>query len=236
MRNYVPERASDLKRSGENISAAVANLDRHDRETYGKLVEITSKISDNHVRAINIIRSEIGDAMMGIREGRTKKTSEFTPAREMSDGLLRFIAIATALLTSNRGLDIDPGISTDQNDESAVLLVIEELENGLHPSQAGRVLRFIKEVIGDLPTKVVLTTHSPALLNEMTGDLNNSIIVCYRDSETGESKLSRLPNLTGYAEAMSAGRVGDVVSEGSLVRPVEHEANIDEFRRLLGVE
>jgi AAA15 family ATPase/GTPase len=106
-----------------------------------------------------------------------------------------------------------------------VLLVIEELENGLHPSQAGRVLQLVKDVSNDLSTQVMFTTHSPALLNAMTGRFNKSVIVCYRDSETGLSHLSRLPQLSGYAEAMAAGRLGDVMSQERLLRPERIDAN-----------
>jgi predicted ATPase len=80
--------------------------------------------------------------MLALKEG---DGSEVTPAREMSDGLLRFLAIATALLTANRGLDIDPGLSTPGEAEGGVELVLEELENGLHPAQADRVLRLIND-------------------------------------------------------------------------------------------
>jgi predicted ATPase len=153
----------------------------------------------------------------------------------MSDGLLRFVAIATALLTSNKGLDIDPGLSTD-GPLAGVLLVIEELENGLHPSQAGRVLQLIKEVSAELSTRVMVTTHSPALLNAMTGQLNKSVIVCYRDPDSGKSKLARLPSLPGYAEAIASGGLGDVISQGRLVRPEIRETDFDQFNRLLGIE
>ena len=117
----------------------------------------------------------------------------------MSDGLLRFVAVATALLTPNRGLDIDPGLTVGDG-ARGVLLVIEEVENGFHPSQAGRGLQLIKETGSDLAKKVMVTTHCPALLNAMTDKLNRSIIVCYRDTESGLSRLSRLTQLPRYAE------------------------------------
>ena len=144
--------------------------------------------------------------MLALEEGLPQHL-ELTPAREMSDGLLRFVAVATSLLTPNRGLDIDPGLTVGDG-ARGVLLVIEEVENGFHPSQAGRVLQLIKEAISDLAKKVMVTTRSPALLNAMTGKLNRSIIVCYRDTESGLSRLSGLTQLPRYAEAMASGRLG----------------------------
>jgi predicted ATPase len=221
MRDYVPERDSDLRRTGENISAAIARLEKVDPDAFNHILDLVQQVADDLVKGISVTRSALGDVMLALRET-SMRHDDLTPAREMSDGLLRFVAIATALLTSNRGLDIDPGLSAG-GPPSGVLLVIEELENGLHPSQAGRVLGLIKEVSTDLATQVMLTTHSPALLNAMTGRLNRSVIVCYRDNETGLSRLTRLPELPGYAQAMAAGRLGDVVSQGRLVRPeTEH--------------
>ena len=235
MRDYVPERDNDLRRTGANISAALSRLQKFDHPTFARIESLVQQVGDERIQGLSVTRSELGDVMLALREQYNKRKKETTPAREMSDGLLRFVAIATALLTSNQGLDIDPGPS-EGGPHSGVLLLIEELENGLHPSQAGRVLELIKEVSADLATQVMLTTHSPALLNAMTGDLNRSVIVCYRDAATGASRLTRLPDLAGYAEAMASGRLGDVVSRGRMVQPELFDLEYDEFNRLLGIE
>lgn len=234
MREYVPERDTDLRRTGANISAAIARLQRTDESVFDRVKSLVQQVGDERIRGIVVTRSPLGDVMLALQEYPGRKR-DLTPAREMSDGLLRFVAIATALLTSNRGLDIDRGLSPG-GPRSGVLLVIEELENGLHPSQAGQVLELIKEVSRDLSTQVMLTTHSPALLNAMTGRLNRSVIVCYRDDRSGLSRLSRLPELPGYADAMAAGRLGDVISQGKLVRPESRDSDYDKFNRLLGID
>jgi predicted ATPase len=153
----------------------------------------------------------------------------------MSDGLLRFMAIATALLTADRGLDVD-GIGPGREISGGVLLVVEEIENGLHPSQAARILSLVRETSQREGVQVALTTHSPALLNALPGELNRNVLVCYRDPETGYSKLSRLTELPGYAQAMASGRLGDVVAADRMVRPEEKTDDFSEFNRLLGIE
>lgn len=234
MREYVSERDTDLRRTGANISAALDKLERTDRDTFRQIGDLVKQVADQSVRDIYIARSQLGDVMIALREGYLGRKSERTPAREMSDGLLRFVAIATALLTANRGLDIEKGLALG-GPTSGVLLVVEELENGLHPSQADRVLELMREASKEQGNRVMVTTHSPALLNEMTGSLNRSVIVCYRDQDTGLSKLERLPDLKGYAEAMATGRLGDAVTGGRLVRPEEFDSNYDQFARLLGM-
>lgn len=233
MRGYVPERDGDLRRTGQNISAAIHWLQAEDPPAFDRLSRLVRQVGDERIRDIVVTRAPLGDVMLALREG--KEDSDLTPAREMSDGLLRFMAIATALLTANRGLDISSGQQSDDF-TPGVLLVIEELENGLHPSQAGRVLELIKETSASLGTQVMVTTHSPALLNEMTGELNRSVIVCYRDETTNRSRLSRLPDLPGYAEAMAAGPLGDVVTMGRLVGPESRDTDYGAFNRLLGIE
>ncbi|GAA3112858.1 putative ATPase [Kribbella aluminosa] len=236
MRGFIPERDSDLRRTGENISAALQKLRRSDGTTFERITQLVREVADERIRDLTTVKSDLGDVMLALREGQQK--SDISPAREMSDGLLRFIAIATALLTSNRGLDIDAaGLSSHRRRiDPGVLLVIEELENGLHPSQASRVLGLIQEASRELETKVMVTTHSPALLNAMTGRLNRSVIVCYRDREDGKSHLTRLPDLPGYAQAMALGDLGDVIARGHLVAPEEASSDYSEFNRLLGID
>jgi hypothetical protein len=141
-----------------------------------------------------------------------------------------------ALLTADQGLDVDPASPLDAQVQARVLLVIEELENGLHPSMAARLLTLIRETSTETGAKVVLTTHSPALLNALSGNGANSVIVCYRDEDSRRSDLTRLTELAGYPEAMAQGRIGDLVSEGRLVRPEESSTDSSQVLHLLGIE
>lgn len=232
MRDYVPERDADLRRTGENLSAAIARLMEENTHAFARFQEIVCGVAGEPIQAVEFTRSSLGDVMLALREG--KGSHELTPAREMSDGLLRFMAVAAALLSAARGLDLDPGVTAIPTDLAAgILLVIEELESGLHPSQAIKVLDLIRETTAGTTTRVALTTHSPALLNAVIGTLNESVYVCYRDSASSASKIARLTELPGYAEAMASGRIGDSVAAGQLTAPAESEADFGEFHRIL---
>ncbi|MFZ3383928.1 MAG: AAA family ATPase, partial [Candidatus Methanoperedens sp.] len=63
------------------------------------------------------------------------------------------------------------------------LLIIDEIENSLHPETLELILDTIK--IGD--TQAIITTHSPVVV-DMT-DLSNIILV---EKEQGESKFKRI--------------------------------------------
>ncbi|MEV0034428.1 AAA family ATPase [Streptomyces sp. NPDC050804] len=229
MRQYVPARDIHLRRTAENLSAAVGGIQRHDPQLFHHLVELLRGLADHDIDRLTVTKSELGDVMLALDEGRLG----LTPAREMSDGMLRFLAIATALLTGDGGLDL--GRANVRLPEHSLMLVIEELENGLHPSQASQVLQLVREAAAENSTQVLVTTHSPALLSALSGDDHQGVIVCSRDSETGTSRLTRLTELDGYATAMSAGPLGDVVAGGRLMEGRPGKRDYSEFDRLLGI-
>jgi len=229
MRQYVPLRDSHLRRTGENLSAAVGNIQRRNPDLFDYLVHLLRGLADHDIRTLAVTKSELGDVMIALHEGERG----LTPAREMSDGMLRFLAIATSLLTGGGGLDLGPS-STEQTDRS-LMLVIEELENGLHPSQASEVLRLVRKARRENSTGVLVTTHSPALLSALEAADHEGVVVCWRDRTSGSSRLTRLTELDGYPVAMAGGSLGDVITEGRLDRRSRGERDYTEFDRLLGI-
>ncbi|WP_230984733.1 AAA family ATPase [Microbispora oryzae] len=224
MRQYVPGRDVRLRRTGENLSAVIGQMAERNPEQFAQLLELVRELVEHEVTGIEVIRSELNDVMLALREGRAT-----TPAREMSDGLLRFMAIATTLITQGR--DVDLGGAQDQT--RSVTVVIEELENGLHPSQAGKALGLVRRAVRDDGAQVVFSTHSPALLAQLSADDHKSVIVCSRDPETRESTLVRLPDLDGYPRLMAQGDLGAVVTSG--VMSERPRQQFSEFDRLMGI-
>jgi predicted ATPase len=244
MRSYVSATDAGLRRAGENLSASIGLLAEREPEKFRRLNELVRLVADHPVKSLGVAKSDLGDVMLTIQE--EEDSGQVTPARELSDGLLRFLAIAVALLTADGGLDVDTAISSatrlwtmavdDTQLQARVLLVIEELENGLHPSMAARLLALIRETSAETGAQVILTTHSPALLNALSGDGASSVMVCYRDEQSGRSDFARLTELPGYAQAMAQGRIGDLVSQGRLVRPEQSSADPTALLHLLGIE
>jgi predicted ATPase len=85
------------------------------------------------------------------------------PARALSDGTLRFLALAV--------IELDP--------VAQGVLCLEEPENGIHPERIPAMLRLLKEIatvtedpIGpDNPLRqVIINTHSPAVVSEVDED------------------------------------------------------------------
>jgi len=233
MRGYVPEQDVVLRRTAENLSAAIAWLKQTDRDRFAALLQVVKSLPEYEVRSLDLGRAGFGDVMIALKE-RRGRSSVAVPARQMSDGMLRMLAIATALLTGGRGLAIEPGA---QEQAGALMLVIEELENGLHPSQAAGLLRLIGEQASAQGFQVVLTTHSPALLDALSGQQHRGVIVLRRDRTTGLSTASRLVDLPGYLRLLSAMPLGAAVTAGRLGEAAQEAPAVDdaELNRVLGI-
>lgn len=231
MRQYVSARDSELRRNGDNLSAVVASLRTTDPVAFDRLTELVAGMPEYPIRRISSVGTELGDVQLVLREAGYHRTEHDVPARLLSDGMLRFLACGTALLSA----PVADG--ADEHGSAQRHLVIEEIENGLYPTQAARVLRLMKEESERRRVDVLFTTHSPALLNSLTAQDHSGVIVCSRDPESGESRLTRLTELPGYVDLLAAGDLGDAVTKGRLpdaVRPRNTEvAGVEDFLRSL---
>ena len=231
MRAYVPETDQELRRDAANVSAALAHLSVEHSAQIDRLRDLIGAVSDLDVTHLGFTRTDLGDVMLLVGEtvgGRT----DTTPARELSDGLLRLAAVGTALLSGRDELDLPDTIV----DVPSTTLVMEEIDNGLHPAQAKRVLDLVRDATAEQGSRILLTTHNPALLDAATGEINRSVIVCYRSKETGRSELRRVTDLPGYARAMTTGGIGDAVTQGRLAGPEERSTDDSVLRGILGID
>ncbi|WP_345576417.1 AAA family ATPase [Streptomyces prasinosporus] len=85
------------------------------------------------------VGTRLGDVQLVLREAGYHGAEHDVPARFPSDGMLRFLAFGTALLSAPVSDGGAEPLLTQGH------LVIEEIENGLYPTQAARVLRLMKE-------------------------------------------------------------------------------------------
>lgn len=230
MRQYVPEQDVVLRRNAENISATIARLHREGGPRFAELVDAIRVLPEYELRSLGVGRTEFGEVMLSIDEVENGRTVT-VPARQMSDGMLRMIAIITALLAGGSGVAIEGTSSV----APALTVVLEELENGLHPTQAATVLELVKSARAEQGFQVLLTTHSPALLNALDGDDHLGVLVIGRDQGNGGTSVSRLVDLPGYLAMMASGRLGDLVSAGRLAGRAAASTDTTDLDRLLGI-
>lgn len=203
MRQYVPARDTLLRRDAENLSAAVGAL-QGDPQTWARLREVVQSLPEQPVDGVSVQASSLGDVILALEE-RQGDMAIPVSARVMSDGMLRFLAFATALLGA-------PLIQEDAQDgRSHTMLVMEEIENGLHPSQAARVVQLIREESSRRAVRTLATTHSPAMLSALSAEDHEGVVVCDRDPVTSVSRLTRLVDLEAYPRALAQGSLGEAV-------------------------
>lgn len=216
MRQYVPARDTVLRRRADNLSAAVGAL-LNDPETESRLRELVRELPEQAVDRITVESSSLGDVIIALDERRGKSNVPVS-ARVMSDGMLRFLAFAAALLEA-------PLLEESGDRESGhTMLVIEEIENGLHPSQAARVVELIKAEARRRRIRTLATTHSPAMLSALRAEDHDGVVVCDRDPDGGGSRLRRLVDLPAYPRAMATGSLGDAVVRRRLEERDDREA------------
>lgn len=203
MRQYVPARDTVLRRQADNLSAVIGGLEG-DHVRWARLAELVEALPEQHVTGVGVETSQLGDVILTLRE---QFGGEDVPisGRVMSDGMLRFLAFAAALLEA-------PEVSDKHSTGANTQLVIEEIENGLHPSQAVRIVQLIKEESARRRIRTLATTHSPAMLTALDAADHDGVILCRRNPETAVSELVSLVDLPGYAEALAAGTLGDAVA------------------------
>ncbi|OBQ33291.1 MAG: ATPase [Anabaena sp. CRKS33] len=208
MRNY--SRVSEnIESDGSNIAGVLAALtDEKKTEVENTLSEYLKDLPEGDIK--KVWAEKVGrfgyDAMLYCQE--EWKPGEITEidARSMSDGTLRFLAILTALLTRPEGSQI----------------VIEEIDNGLHPSRAALLVKILKEIGSKRNIDILLTTHNPALLDAFGSEIVPFVVVAHRDSETGESKLTLLEDIDNFPKLFASYSLGQMTTKGAIERSLSH--------------
>lgn len=213
MRQYVPARDSRLRRQADNLSAVLGRLLEHEVVSE-RLLEMARSLSESRIVSMTTEPSTLGDLMLVQREvvGELEAT---VPARLMSDGTLRVLAILAALLETS----VEASPSAALIEGAATTLVIEEIENGLHPSQAAAMVERVLEESRAQNIRTLATTHSPAMLDALPGAGHEGVVVCVRDDE-GWTRLHQLTELPNYFSVVTAGTLGDAATRDHL-RPTK---------------
>jgi predicted ATPase len=211
MRGYARRTETQLARNGYNISPVLLDLWMErpitTKDSAGKLqrqmlnrkdvlqriLKRITQFPDEPFTAFEFIRTrKAGDVMFAFKSGARSETID---ARLISDGTLRALAIFTAL-------EISPAGSR---------LILEELDNGVHPSRVPVLAEALFECATRNNLHVLATTHNPATMNALSREQLNSVMLVV-SGESGSARLVRLHDLPGYVDFVERGRLGDLVT------------------------
>ena len=213
MRGYSFKTEQNLTGSGANLSGVLYNLCR-ETETKQQLLEFVRALPEQDVTAIDFIETTRGEVMLNLRETFGGHVAS-CDATLLSDGTLRVLAIAAAILSAARGR----------------LVVIEEIDNGVHPSRAARLLDQVSRIAKAHELRVLISSHNPALPDALPDDAAPHAVFCYRHPEDGSSRLVRLMDLPDYPELAAQGSIGHLMTEGIIERFVKQRPDPEERKR-----
>jgi len=209
MRGYTPF-SDNLQADGSNIAGVLAGLEeKRKNEVEATLMKYLKSLPERDIK--RVWTEPVGkfktDAMLYCEEGWKETGSHEIDARGMSDGTLRYLAIVTALLTR------EPGH----------LLVIEEVDNGLHPSRAHILIEMVESLGRERGIDVIVTTHNPALLDAAGSRMVPFVVVAHRNLKTGGSQLSQLEDIQQLPKLMASGTLGRLSAEGRIESALQQE-------------
>ncbi len=170
-----------LTERGENLALLLSRMRGDSRQAFVKsLQQLYEGIEDFQV--------EVGGGRADLFVVERGAGTRYIPASRLSDGTLRYMALAAILLDPN----------------PPPLVVIEEPELGLHPDitlEIGQLL-----VKASQRTQLVVTTHSKDLVDTLS-EYSSSVVVC--EKYDGESIFERLDAkwLEEWLEKYSLGKL-----------------------------
>ncbi len=205
MRGYQRIGHNVLQRDGANLSAVLYRLGtgihvqvgENDGSPLERIVERIGRFPHEPFREVGFVVTELGDVMFGLR---SSPTVGLTDARLLSDGTLRAMAVLTALETCEIG----------------TRLIIEEFDNGVHPSRVGGLLDAVLETASRRSLNVLVTTHNPATLDSLPREALDGVVIAHWDAQSSSAKLTALKDLPQIDELLARGSLGDLVTRRML--------------------
>jgi predicted ATPase len=222
MREYSFTADKRLMGDGANLSSVLyqlwGELFSAESEPVGQqrqdILSFIQSLPEQDIEGLDFLKGPRGEVMVQLIE-----TFSGTPRRYdaslLSDGTLRVLAIAAAMLSAPEGS----------------LVVIEEIDNGVHPSRAQHLLERINAIAQRRQLRVLLSTHNPALVDALPDSAARDVVYCYRDPHSGDSKLIRMNDVPDVPELLIQGTLGHLMTTGTLERFVKTHQGPEERKR-----
>ena len=197
-----------LGADGRYLAATLYRLARHDEQqvkgsVYSQVANRLAELIDD-VNDIDIERDEKRELLtLYVKNGEGTQH----PARALSDGTLRFLALAV--------LEIDPQMQG--------VLCLEEPENGIHPARIPAILQLLRDIAVDTQEpvgennplrQVIVNTHSPSVFQQVPDD--SVVFVKAREAIDEERRLCKKAHFLCLSDTWRA-KVSEDAARGDLL-------------------
>lgn len=195
MRGY-GQRGYPLGAQGQNISGVLRDLSETAPEKRS-LVDWLAELCASEIVDFDFLEvKELGDVMAMFIEKGGKRIS----ARSISDGTLHFLGTLLALRTA------EPGS----------ILLIEEIETGLHPTRIRLLVEYLEAVTRERQIQVIATTHSPVVLQWLSDESLRNTIVFGRVPDREGTIMRRIGDLPHFEEVIQRKGIDELFTTGWL--------------------
>ncbi len=207
--NPIPERMRDftalsktIADDASNLAGYLANLDEETQtKTYDAILKYLRPLPDKDIKSLRAEKVPLTDmAMIFCTEEWQEGVAQEQSARGMSDGTLRFAGIIAMLVTAE--------------DHSLVLL--EELDQGVHPSRAKNMVAMLKEIGRQKHLDIICTTHNATFVDELGLRMIPFISYVKRNDANGCTDIRLLEENEKLARMMATKTVGDMMTNNDL--------------------
>ena len=209
LRRRTRESSGVLGRGGQNLSAFLHEMsDRKRQELLDTLKRAYPRLNMLHARSLRSgwKQIEIGENYKGASLGFFPTLT--TEARHINDGMLRLMAIFAEL-------------SSDHS-----FLLFDEIENGINPE----LVEFVLEALVKTPKQIVVTTHSPMILNYLDDETAKAGVHYLYKTPRGHTKSIPFFSIPSLAEKLKFMGPGEAFVDTNLI------ALADEISEITGEE
>ncbi|HAI67962.1 MAG TPA: chromosome segregation protein SMC [Gammaproteobacteria bacterium] len=179
---------------GEGLSAFLYQLEEKERYF---IQEKISKI-DPHLKQFNVSQMRSGLKKLIIQE-QFKETTLEIESRHIADGFLRLLAVFAQL-------------SKEQS-----FFLLDEIENGINPER----IEFLTDTLVEARPQVLITTHSPMVLNYLEDDIAMTAVVYLYKKQNGATQAVRLFDLPSMRKKLNFMGPGEVYDDTLLTQLLE---------------
>jgi len=182
-----PDSGTSLRSDGGNAASVLQEIERQSADDWGRICELLETIVPKTTK----VKSKKHGNKLSLeftQEWASSKKVKFE-AFSMSDGTLRALGLLTAVYQKPR-----PSV-----------LVVEEPEATIHPGALGSILDLLRHACRHM--QVVVTTHSPELLDAEWIEDGNLRIVSWLDGATRITDVSESTRTALRQHLMGAGEL-----------------------------
>ena len=207
--NPIPERMRDfaplsktIAEDASDLAGYLANLDEELKSgTYEAILKYLKPLPDRDIKSIRADKIPMTDkAMLFCTEEWTAGHTQEQSALGMSDGTWRFAGIIAMLITA----------------EDKALILLEELDKGVHPSRAKDLVKMLKEIGKQKKLDIICTTHNATFVDELGPQMIPFISYIKRNEENGCTDIHLLEENEQLARLMASKSVGDMMTNNDL--------------------